>query len=255
MNFFDAVFLGTVEGITEFLPVSSTGHLILSSHLLGIGEGTFVKTFEIAIQLGAIGAIVLLYWRRFFLEWETVKRILVAFVPTGVIGFFLYGLVKEWLGSPLIVVTALFVGGILLILFEKWHQEKDGAEDDLSAIPYRKAALLGVFQAIALVPGISRSGATILGGLLLNLKRTMIVEFSFLLAVPTMLVATVYDITKNGTAFVVAEWHLLITGFIVAFIVALFAVKMFVGFVQKHTFIPFGIYRILVAVCFFLFIL
>ncbi|MBI2439310.1 MAG: undecaprenyl-diphosphatase UppP [Candidatus Moranbacteria bacterium] len=255
MTFFDAIILGIVEGVTEFLPVSSTGHLVLASHLLGIDNEGFIKTFEIAIQLGAIGAVGCLYWRKFFLEWEIMKRIVVAFIPTGIIGFFLYGFVKTWLGSPLVVVGALFVGGILLIVFEKWHQEKDTAKEDLSIMSYKTAVLLGIFQALALVPGVSRSGATILGGLLLGFKRTAIVEFSFLLAVPTMLVATGYDLCKYGNAFVVAEWHLLFVGFVTAFFVALVAVKVFVGFIKRHTFIPFGIYRIGIAILFFFFVL
>lgn len=255
MSFLDALILGIVEGLTEFLPVSSTGHLILASQALRLPETDFLKTFEIAIQLGAICAVVLLYWRRFFLEWETLKRIMAAFIPTGLVGFTLYKAVKGLLGSPMVVVGALLIGGILLIVFEKWHEEQDDALEDLSKMPYKTAVSLGLFQAIAMIPGVSRSGATILGGLLLGMKRTAIVEFSFLLAVPTMVVATAYDVYKNAGTFVTDEWQALAVGFIVAFLVAMLAIKFFVRFVQSHTFVPFGIYRILAALAFFFLVL
>ena len=255
MNYLDATILGIVEGLSEFLPISSTGHLILASSLLGISGDAFTKTFEIAIQLGAILSVVDLYWRRLFFDWELMKRLAVAFIPTGVIGFAFYKIVKQLLGSPIVVVASLFVGGVILIVFEKWHKEKDDAASDLSAMSYGTAVKLGLFQAISIIPGVSRSGATILGGLLLGMKREAIVEFSFLLAVPTMLAATAYDLLKNAGDFHGAQWSFLGVGFVVSFVVATIAIRFFLRFVRTHDFTSFGIYRIVAAIFFFLFVL
>lgn len=255
MDFLDAIILGIVEGLSEFLPISSTGHLVLTSSLLGISGDAFTKSFEIAIQLGAILSVVVLYWRKLFLDREIMKRIMVAFIPAGVIGFLLYKVVKHLLGSPLVVVISLFVGGVVLILFERWYREKDGAMDDLAAMPYGTAVKLGLFQAISIIPGVSRSGATILGGLFLGMRREAIVEFSFLLAVPTMIAATGYDLLKNAHSFASTEWHLLGVGFVVSFLVAMLAVKWLLRYVRTHTFVSFGIYRIIVSVLFFMFVL
>lgn len=255
MNFLDAIILGVVEGLSEFLPVSSTGHLVLMSNLLGILDDTFTKSFEIAIQLGAILSIVALYFRRLFTEWEVMKRLVVAFIPTGVIGFLFYKVVKTFLGSPMIVAASLLIGGVILILFEKWHREKEDALNDLATMPYGTALKLGLFQAISIIPGVSRSGATILGGLFLGMKRETIVEFSFLLAVPTMVVATAYDLLKNAGSFAGAQWNLLGIGFVVSFLVAMAAVKWLLRFVRTHTFVSFGVYRIAIAILFFLLVL
>lgn len=252
MTFFDSIILGIVEGVSEFLPISSTGHLVLTSQLLHLSETEFLKTFEISIQLGAILAVVILYWRKLFLDWELMKRLAVAFVPTGVIAFLLYKHVKALLGSPLVVIATLFVGGIILILFEKWHREPEDATTDLATMPYAKAAKIGLFQAISIIPGVSRSGATIVGGMLLGVKREAIVEFSFLLAVPTMVAATGYDLLKNASSFTAADTHLLLVGFVMAFLVAIVAVKFLLRFVRTHTFTSFGVYRIVVAVLFYL---
>ncbi len=255
MSFIDAIILGVVEGLSEFLPISSTGHLILTAELLGLSGDVFTKSFEIAIQLGAILAVLALYGRSRFLDIEILKRLAVAFIPTGLAGLFFYKLVKQLLGSPLVVVVSLFVGGVVIILFERWYKERDQALGDLSTMPYSLALKLGFFQAISIIPGVSRSGATILGGLLLGMKREAIVEFSFLLAVPTMIVATGYDLLKHGNSFQESEWRLLAVGFVVSFFVAIFAIKFLIRFVASHTFMPFGVYRILLAVFFLLFIL
>lgn len=255
MDILHAVILGVVEGLTEFLPISSTGHMILVSELLHIPETEFLKSFEIVIQLGAILAVVLLYWRKLLLDWELMKRVAVAFVPTGIIAFFFYGTIKSLLGSPLVVVLALGIGGIILILFERHHREPEGASEDLSVMPYMKAVKIGLFQAISIIPGVSRSGATIVGGMLLGMSRERIVEFSFLLAVPTMAAATGYDLLKNASAFSTSDTAALLVGFAVSFFVALLAVKLFLSFVRTHTFVPFGIYRIALALVFLLFVL
>jgi undecaprenyl-diphosphatase len=199
--------------------------------------------------------MIVLYGRSRFLNPEILKRLAVAFVPTGVIGFFLYKMVKQLLGSPLVVVVSLFVGGVIIILFERWYREKETATHDLATMSYGTAAKLGLFQAISIIPGVSRSGATILGGLFLGMKREAIVEFSFLLAVPTMIVATTYDLFKNAGSFQSAEWNLLAVGFVVSFMVAIVAIKFLLRFVKTNTFVAFGVYRIIAAALFFFFIL
>jgi undecaprenyl-diphosphatase len=254
MDIWTSVILGIVEGFSEFLPISSTGHLILTGKLLGLEETEFIKSFEIAIQLGAILSVVILYWRTLLVDREVIKRVAVAFFPTGIIGFVLYKLVKTvLLGSSMVVLWSLLIGGIVIILFERFHKEKEDATGELTEMTYRQAFLIGVFQSLAVIPGVSRSAATIIGGLILDMKRRTIVEFSFLLAVPTMLAATVYDLYKNGANFSLAEYHLLVIGFSTAFIVALLSIKFLIRFVQTHTFISFGVYRIALVIVWFVF--
>jgi undecaprenyl-diphosphatase len=250
MTLLQSIILGIVEGITEFLPISSTGHLILASRLLGLSQTDFQKSFEIAIQLGAIGSVIMLYWRQ-FLEPAVLGRLIAAFIPTGLIGFALYHVVKTYLfGSDTVVLWALGLGGVALIVFELLHKESDDAVADVTSIPYSKAVLIGLFQSLSIVPGVSRAGATIVGGLILGLSRTTIVEFSFLLAVPTMLAATAYDLLKNASSFEAQQLGVLAAGFIASFFVALLSIKFLLAFVRTHTFIPFGIYRIAVALAF-----
>lgn len=249
MTIIHAFILGVVEGVTEFLPISSTGHLILANEVLNIPETSFTKTFEIAIQLGAIFSVVALYWRSFF-DFEVIKKLAVGFIPTGIIGLALYKIVKLYLlGNSVIVVTALFLGGIALILFERWHAASQD-ERAIADITYRESALIGLAQAAAIVPGVSRSAATIVGGLLLGIPRKTIVEFSFLLAVPTMAAATGLDILKNASLFTQADAALLAVGFATSFVVALFSIKFLLSFVRDHGFTGFGIYRIIVALLF-----
>jgi undecaprenyl-diphosphatase len=253
MTLLNALILGIVEGITEFLPISSTGHLILTAQLLKIVQTEFLKSFEIAIQLGAILSVVVLYWKFLILDVKKAARVLAAFIPTGIIGFILYKLVKKFLlGNSLVVFWSLMLGGIFIIIFELLHREKWNATDDIASISYKQAIYIGLFQAIAIIPGVSRSAATIIGGLLLGLKRKTIVEFSFLLAVPTMLAATVLDLSKNATLFSHGQFLSLGIGFVTSFIVAILAIKFLLAFIQKHTFIIFGVYRILIALFFLL---
>jgi len=246
MKSWEAVLLGVVEGLTEFLPVSSTGHLILVAHILGIQHDNFTKSFQISIQLGAILAILFLYRDRLLRDKETWKRIILAFLPTGVIGFLLYKLIKGYLiGNDSVVVTALFLGGVVLILADrKLHS---GRYKDVDEVPLLKAFLIGFFQSIAVIPGVSRSGATIVGGLLLGLDRKTAAEFAFLLAVPTMFAATGYDLLKSGGEFSSAEWKTLGIGFISAFLSALAVVKWFLDFLKKHGLWIFGVYRIILS--------
>ncbi len=254
MTYLEAIILGIIEGITEFLPVSSTGHLILVSHLFGIENSDFLKSFEIVVQMGAIFAVLAIYFRSIF-SWPIILRLLCGFLPTAVIGFTLYPFVKGFLlGNTTVVISALAIGGIFLILFELFHKETNLEEQTISDITYKQAFVIGFFQSIALIPGVSRSAATIIGGLLIGLKRVTIVEFSFLLAVPTMTAATGYDILKNYSIFTTEMTGLLMTGFVTSFLIALLVITSLLKFIKKHTFIPFGIYRIVVAALFILFL-
>lgn len=254
MNWMQAVILGIVEGITEFLPISSTGHLILASAILGISQDEFVKTFEIAIQLGAILSVVVLYARSLLVDRDKMIKVIIAFIPTAVIGLLLYKMIKRYLlGNQMVVVIALIVGGILLIVFELLiRRRKDPGSE---TIPPAKAAAIGVIQSLAMFPGVSRSAATIVGGLSLGISRVAIVEFSFLLAVPTMAAAVGLDLLKSGTHFSANQWSMLAIGFVVSFVVALLSIKFLLRFIQHHTFISFGIYRIVAGLLFWFFML
>jgi len=251
MDIFNAIIFGIIEGITEFLPVSSTGHLMLTARLLGFSQTEFMKTFEIAIQLGAILSVVVLYWRSLLVDFKVMQRLAVAFAPTAVLGIIFYKIIKTvLLDSQQIVLWSLFLGGIFLIIFELFHKEKEDAGAELANISFKKAFWIGVFQSVAMVPGVSRSAATIIGGLFLGLKRKTIVEFSFLLAVPTMLAATGLDLLKNAGAFSVHQFFFLAVGFLVSFAVAILSIKFFLYFIKSHNFIAFGVYRVLIALLF-----
>ncbi|MBL7053744.1 undecaprenyl-diphosphate phosphatase [Patescibacteria group bacterium] len=256
MGYIHSLILGIVEGLSEFLPISSTAHLILSSKLLGLSQTDFVKTFEISIQLGAILAVVWLYWKKFLIKYEVLKRIVIAFLPTAVLGLLAYKIVKNYLlESYQIIIGALFLGGIFLIVFDLLHKEKEKDTQAISKIPFSKCFLIGIFQSIAMIPGVSRAGATIVGGLILGLSRKTIVEFSFLLAIPTMLAATGYDLLKSGLSFSGENFIALGIGFVVAFLVALITIKFFIKYVQNNNFILFGIYRIIISIIFFLWVI
>ena len=253
MNFLHAILLGIVEGLTEFLPVSSTGHMILASTLLRLSDSEFLSSFEIAIQLGAILSVVVLYARRFLEDRDIVKKVIVAFLPTAIIGLFAYKFVKTYLlGNEYIVLWALAIGGVLLILFELRPHGQDTGNQQIS---FKQAFFIGIIQTISMIPGVSRSAATILGGLALGVDRKTIVEFSFFLAIPTMAAATGLDLLKTGASFTAHDFQLLATGFVVSFIVAWLSIKFLLRFVRTHTFIPFGIYRILAALLFWFFVL
>lgn len=245
MNFLEAIILGVVEGFTEFLPISSTAHLVISSALLHIPESAFLTSFIIAIQLGAIASVVLIYWKRILWDLEAMKRVVAAFIPTALIGYALYSLVKTFLLENLeIIAWSLLIGGFVLIVFEWLWKGKMPTETPLAEMPYMTAIVIGCMQALAIVPGVSRAGATIVGGMFLGLGRKEIVEFSFLLAIPTMLAATGYDLLKTGSSFATREWELLAIGFIVSFIAAYAGVRFLVSFVQTHSFTGFGWYRV-----------
>jgi undecaprenyl-diphosphatase len=255
MSILDAIIFGIVEGITEFLPISSTGHLVLTSGLLRVAETDFVKTFIIVIQLGAILAAAVLYWRRLLLDPRTLALTMVAFIPTGIIGFVLYKIVKGLLGNPAVVVWSLLVGGIVLLLIERWLRDRPPAIHRVADISYPQAAIIGTCQALSMIPGVSRSAATIMTGLVLGVDRAAIVEFSFILAIPTMIVASAYEIYKSHGAMTLGQFHVLATGFVVAFVLAVLAIKFLLRFVQTHTFNAFGVYRIIAAILFWLVVL
>lgn len=256
MNFFQAIILSIVEGISEFLPISSTGHLILTADILKIAQNSFVKDFEIIIQLGAILAIVVLYWKTFISNNEIWKKIIVAFIPTGIIGFILFKLIKTYLlGNTYITLISLLIGGIILIILELIYKEKEHHADSIEKITYRNAFLIGISQSVAVIPGVSRSAATIISALFLGTKRKTAIEFSFLLAVPTMLAATGLDLIKSNFLYSSSEWLIIFIGFIGSFLTALIVVKLFLKYIQKNTFIPFGIYRIIAAILFYLIVI
>ena len=249
MNIIQSIILGIVEGLTEFLPISSTAHLIIASQFLQITQTDFVKTFTIAIQLGAILSVVVLYWRKFLLDLESLKKIIIAFIPTAVVGFIFYKIIKSFLmESDLVIALALLIGGIIIIIFEFSQKKKEEiTENSVDEITYEKAFIIGFCQSLAVIPGVSRSAATIIGGLSLKISRKVIVEFSFLLAVPTMLAATGYDLMKSGVVFNSQEVVVFLIGFVVSFLTAMLAIKFFLKFITRHDFSVFGIYRIILG--------
>ncbi len=254
MTFLQALILGIVEGITEFLPISSTAHLVLVNDLMGLRDSEFAKSFDIIIQLGAILSVVVLYWSKFW-NWEVLKKLVVAVIPTGVIGLTVYRVIKDYLlGNLYVVLFALLVGGIVLIVFERFHDTPDRADVDFGELTYRKAFLVGLFQAIAVIPGVSRSAATIVGGALIGISKRTIVEFSFMLAVPTMLAATGLELVKNRAALS-GNYGLLAVGFVVSFVTAIAAIKSFLGYIKNRDFALFGWYRIVLAIAYFLVVL
>lgn len=252
MNLIQALIIAVIEGLTEFLPVSSTGHMILASAAMKISENEFVKTFEIVIQLGAILAIVLMYIKRFFRSLDIYLRLAVAFLPTAIIGFLAYNFIKSVLFNPLIVSISLVVGGIILIIID-WHvMAQESKVEDIEKLPLKSAFFIGLIQCLSMIPGVSRAAATITGGVFNRLNKKQATEFSFLLAIPTMVGATVYDLIKTPAELTFYELKLLLAGLIVAFISAWIAVKLFLKIVDRYGFIHFGYYRIVIGIVFFL---
>jgi undecaprenyl-diphosphatase len=257
MNLIHALIFGCVEGITEFLPISSTAHLEITARLLHLAQSDFLKSFEIVIQLGAILAVVVVYFSWLRQSVELWKRIIVAFIPTGIIGFILYKLIKTFLlGNIQIIIWTLGIGGIALIIFELIYRNEDAfgisSREELEQIPYSTALLIGIAQSIAVVPGVSRSAATIIAGRVLGISRRAIVEFSFLLAIPTMLAASGYDILKNANAFSKDQFTFLAVGFIASGFFAFCAIKTFLHIIKRRSMIGFGIYRIILAIIIFM---
>jgi undecaprenyl-diphosphatase len=251
MDLFQSVIIAIIEGLTEFLPVSSTGHMILASAAMKINENEFVKTFEIVIQIGAIMAIVLMYIKRFLRSFEIYIKLAVAFIPTAIIGFLAYDFIKNVLFSPIVVSISLVVGGIILIIIDRHVVRKSSEVTDLEKIPLKNAFFIGLVQCISMIPGVSRAAATIVGGVFNRFDKKQATEFSFLLAVPTMLAASGYDLLKTPVSFTQNEIILLLTGLFVAFVTAWFAVKIFLKIVERYGFKHFGYYRIIIGVILF----
>jgi undecaprenyl-diphosphatase len=253
MTLFQAIVIAIIEGLTEFLPVSSTGHMILASSLMGIHEDEFVKSFEVVIQLGAILAVLALYYKRFLVSFEIYLKLFVAFLPTGVIGLLAYKSIKAYLFNPTTVSISLIVGGVVLILLDRWTEKKESRYVELEHISYTDALKIGFIQCISMIPGVSRSAATIFGGVYAGFNRMQAAEFSFLLAIPTMFAASGYDILKNHETILNGNLNTLLIGALVAFLVAIVAVKGFVSFLTKYGFKHFGYYRIALGILFLLY--
>ena len=251
MTTYQAIIIAIVEGLTEFLPISSTGHMIIASKAMNVPENDFTKMFTVAIQLGAILAVVVLYWRKFF-DFKNIQfygKLIVGVIPALLLGFLFSDRIDALLESTTTVAIALLIGGIFLLFVDKmFNNPQTREEKDISFV---QAFIIGIWQCLAMVPGVSRSAASIIGGMQQKLTRSMAAEFSFFLAVPTMMAATGYKLLKHYTTtggFTTEEIKLLAVGNVVAFVVALLAIKFFIGFLKKYGFRVWGIYRILVGV-------
>ncbi len=248
MTYFEAFIIAVIEGLTEFLPISSTGHMMIGTAILGIKATPFVKLFTIAIQLGAILSVVVLYFKRFFKSIDFYIKLVVAFIPAAIFGVLLGDYIDAALENLIGVAVALFIGGIILLFVDKWF--KNNIQNEEKDITYPKALKIGLFQCLAMWPGMSRSASTIVGGMTQGLTRQNAAEFSFFLAVPTMFAATakkLLDFYKDGISLNAQELNILVFGNVIAFIVALLAIKSFIGFLNKHGFKGFGWYRIIVG--------
>ena len=255
-----AIILGIVEGVTEFLPVSSTGHLILATELLGFDAEKWAA-FNVIIQLGAILAIVVLYWRTFWavlegiiqrnaMSWRFIRNVLLGFLPSAVLGFLLINKIEALLGNPEVVAIALILGGVAILVIERVAKRSDIV--GVAEMPMRTALGVGIVQCLAMIPGVSRSGATIMGGLSLGVERRTAAEFSFFLAIPTMMGATTLELVKHHDTLMAGASGVglgtVAVGFVVSFIVAIVVVKAFVAYISKHGFAPFAWYRIVAGI-------
>lgn len=249
MSILQSIIFAIVEGLTEFLPVSSTAHLVLTSQILGIVQSEFVKSFEIIIQLGAILAVVVLYFRELLINKKLWVSIIVAFLPSAVLGLFLYDFIKKQLiGNGLVTALALIIGGLAFMAIDKLLSNKAKSSQTLiKDLGIKKLLSIGLFQCLAMIPGVSRSASSIFGGILTGLNKAEATKFSFFLAIPTMLAATTLDLYKSELSFSQQETTILLVGFVGSFVTALFAIKAFIKFVQKHSFTSFGLYRVIVG--------
>lgn len=248
MNIIDAIIIAIIEGLTEFLPISSTGHMIITERLLGVPDNDFTKLFTVGIQLGAILAVVVLYWKKFvdFKSWHFYLKLLIAVVPALALGFIFSDKIDALMESPMTVVITMIAGGIVLLFIDKVF--KNPTVETEEQISYPKAFMIGLWQCVAMIPGVSRSAASIIGGMQQKLTRKLAAEFSFFLAVPTMAAATGYKLLKGYKTISPEDIKLFAIGNIVAFIVAMLAIKFFIGFLQKHGFRVFGYYRIIAGI-------
>ena len=253
MTTFQAIILAIVEGLTEYLPISSTGHLIITSSLMGIGDQQFTKDFTIIVQFGAILSVLALYWRRFITSFDLYLKLSVAFLPAAVIGFIVKSKIDALLDDVTVVAISLILGGIVLLFVDKWFakQEAELAREGkgaIESITIKQALIIGFSQCVAFIPGVSRSGASIVGGLGVKLTRQAAAEFSFLLAVPTLTAATCYKMLKLYKTIEPSQISILVIGNIASFVVGLIAIKGFIGFLTRRGFFLFGVYRIVAGV-------
>ncbi|WP_282929383.1 undecaprenyl-diphosphate phosphatase [Anaerococcus sp. Marseille-Q7828] len=287
IEFLKVLILSIVEGITEFLPVSSTGHLILVNEFVKLNPAEFSNAFNVIIQLGAIFSVVVIYFQRlnpwdyskthkyfpknyenlngqsrFYFRlthpdsrtMELWKRVIVGILPAGVLGFLFDDFIDEHLFNPMVVATMLLLWGLIIIFVEKRNDNKTGfVHDNITNVPYKTVLAIGFFQALAMIPGTSRSAATIMGAMILGLSREAAAEFSFFLAIPTMLGATLLKVVKNVHGFAGSQWLLIVIGMVLSFVVAYIVIKKFMEYISKNDFIPFGIYRIILAVVVFMY--
>ncbi len=250
MSYLQAIIIAIIEGITEFLPISSTGHMIIASSFMKIAQDDFTKLFIIVIQLGAIFSVIVLYWKRFFQSVNFYLKLLVAFLPAAFLGLLFNNLINSLLENPVTVAISLVLGGLILLKVDAWFPDSEETITNTN-VTYSTALKIGFFQTIAMIPGVSRSGATIVGGMTQKLCRRAAAEFSFFLAIPTMLGATclkLYEYFNNGFVLTTQQYNILIIGNVIAFIVAMIAIKSFIEYLTKHGFKLFGYYRILVGI-------
>jgi undecaprenyl-diphosphatase len=248
MNLIQAIIIAIVEGLTEFLPVSSTGHMIITTSIMGISSDEFTKLFTIAIQFGTILSVLFLYWKKFFQSVNFYLKLFVGFIPSAVFGLLLSDFIDSLLENVLVVAIMLLIGGIIFILIDSWMKKSETKDDE--ELSYSKVLKIGFFQCIAMIPGVSRSAATIIGGISQGLSKRQAAEFSFFLAVPTMFAATakkMFDFYQDGITITNDQWLLLGVGNLVGFIVAIIAIKSFINFITKNGFKLFGWYRIIVG--------
>ncbi len=245
MDILQAIIIGIIEGFTEFLPISSTGHMIVASEFLGIEQNSLIKAYEVIIQFAAILAVMLLYRNKINIkEIDLWTKIIVAFLPLAIVGF----LLKDWIKEIFVISTVAWmfiIGGIIFLIVEYFHKEDNSTAKDIEEVTWRQSLLIGFGQVLSLVPGTSRAGATIITGMLSGVNRKASTEFSFLLAIPVMMAVSGYDLLKHYDEFMGADLTAFIIGFIVAFVVAYLTIKLFIVFLQRFTFVAFGIYRIL----------
>lgn len=242
MTIIQAIIISIIEGITEFLPISSTGHMIITQSILGIPSSEFIKTFIVSIQFGAILSVVILYWKKFFQTFNFYYKLFVAFIPAAILGFLLNDLIDSLLSNVIIVAIMLLLGGIVLIYVDKWFKNN---EDSSQEVKFKSAFIIGLYQCLAMIPGVSRSAATIIGGMTQKLTRKNAAEFSFFLAVPTMFAASAYKLLKTYQFINSENIKVLLLGNVVAFIVAMIAIKTFINILTKYGFKVFGYYRII----------
>lgn len=249
MTTVQAIILGFIEGLTEFLPISSTGHMILVSYFLNIKESVTLTTFQIVVQFGAILAVIVTYYKKLF-KVEMIKKLCVGFIPTGIVGVIVFPYIKHLLGNPLLVAFMLIIGGLVILLVERKYEKEtaEGKVIEIFEISYKNAFLLGLFQTLAIIPGVSRSGAIIIGGLLRRLSRKLLIEFAFLLAVPTMMVAALYTVLKKYDELSLESLSPILIGTVISFIVAMFVIRFILNYVRSHTFVIFGWYRIILGI-------